>query len=614
LQPSRWVEQNVVIPDNGFNAEPGPFRFDRTPYWREVLDTLTDTTVREIWVYKANQVGFTQLMMAAAAYCAAQDPGALALLMPDEDSVDELFAEQLVPLINASPEVAKLKTGRAWDSTSHELWLSTMPILGIYSGSAAKLEKRPLRYVIADEINLLKDLPGESSAIQRSLKRITTWQHRGKALFGSKPTTTDGAVTKGYESSPDKRRYLMPCARCGKYHEWLWSQVKGFRDAPGNDKWDRANWVKLNHAAHYECPNCRGVVTEPERLACVRAGRWVSGTMDGEKWSPAQKVSDSGTVSGNRVASERVGFYAWSIVSPWVPMHMLAGEFIEAEGDADRTRGFRNARLALPYHEVSKSTRPSAVRDKRGIAPPPLIVPRWTTGIFTTVDVQADWVRYVIRAWGGGFKSQLLVDGFIHESNAPVAVELRKEWVWAEMVRVGLESRLEVEGGGVASPSAMLVDSGDGGRTNEVYAFADRDPRILPTKGMSKRGAKLFYESHPKPGVRLWMVDTEHYKSALHSLLHDADPTRWLPHNEVSEQYCLEMASESLVKDRGQWRWKENGTARNETWDVEVLQRTAADMFNVAAGATLDQQMQPKQEAPAARQSDNPLTARRNRW
>lgn len=620
LRPSDWVEQNLVIPDNSFNPEPGPYSFDRTPYWREVLDTAVDPAVQEIWVHKSNQVGFTQLMLAFAGYCAAQDPGAMAILLPDEDSVDELFSEELKPLIEATPALRELRSGRAWDETMHEIRLATMPILGIYSGSSAKLEKRKFRYAIGDEINLYRDLPGQPPAIGRLLIRLTTWGHRGKAIFGSKPTTADGIVTKGYDSCPDKRRFFMPCARCGLYHEWLWSAVKGFRDAPGADKFERANWVKLNGAAHYECPNCRKVTEEKERLACVRAGRWVSGRaggVEGEQWAALQRVTDDGVVTGERPVSQRVGFHVWGIASPWTPMPLLAKEFIEAEGDGEKTRSFRNTRLALPFHEVVKSTRPSVVRDKRSIAPPPGIVPRWAAMVFTTVDVQKDWVRYVIRAWGGGFKSQLVLDGVIAEANAPVDADKRKAWVWEELVRVGLQARFEIEGGGgINSPAAMLVDSGDGQRTNEIYEFAARDPRILPTKGMSKANVKLFYDSQPKPGVRLWMIDTSHFKGALWSLLHDPDPTKWLPHRDVGEQYCLEMASESLVKQKGKWVWVENGTARNETWDCEVLQRAAAEMFNAAAAPSLDLQLAAaaKPKAAAQEPAENPWLGDVSAW
>lgn len=606
-KPSGWIESHVVIPDNSFNPEPGPFSFNRTPYWREVADAVVETTVREIWVYKANQVGFTQLLLALLAYFACQDPGATGVLMPDEDSIDELFAEELKPLIRATPETKRLISGRAWDDTKHELLLSSMPILGLYAGSASKLEKRKFRYGLADEINLCRDL----TVLDKLKVRLTTWGHRGRAIFGSKPTTTDGAITKGYESCPDKRKFFMPCARCGQYHEWLWSQVKGFREAPGADKFERADYVKRNKLAHYECPLCKKITEEKERMACVRAGRWVSGNLDGEQWKPLQKVTEGGVVTGDRPAAERVGFYVWGIHSPWTPMYLLAKEWIECEGDAEKTKTFRQTRLALPHREVVKSTRPSVVRDKKAIAPPPLIVPSWAVAVFATFDTQPDWLKYVIRAWGGGFKSQLLIEGEIHESNAPVDPDKRKAWAWDQAFKIGLESRFEIEGGGgVVTPKAMLIDSG-GDRTGEVYEFARRDPRILPTKGMSKSGVKLFYDTEPRPGVRLWMVDVHHFKSALHGLVHDADPTKWLPHRDVGEQYCLEMAGESLVKEKGKWAWRENGTARVETWDCEVLQRAAAEMFNVGAAAPIAQQQQQSAQQPEP--TTNPLNYR-GRW
>jgi hypothetical protein len=87
-------------------------------------------------------------------------------------------------------------------------------------------------------------------------------------------------------------------------------------------------------------------------------------------------------------------------------MALLAAEFIEARATRRRRGRFRTTRLALPHREVVKSTRPSIVRDKKAIAPPPLIVPSWAVAVFATFDTQPDWLKYVIRAWGGGLKSR----------------------------------------------------------------------------------------------------------------------------------------------------------------------------------------------------------------
>jgi phage terminase large subunit GpA-like protein len=575
--PSIWIEQNVRIPDNAQNPEPGPFSFARTPHWREPVDLVIDPAVREIWVYKPNQIGFTLLLQAIIAYWSVKAPGATGFLMPDKDSIEELFTEELKPLIKATPATNRLRSGKAWDETKDELWLGAMPILGIYSGGQSKLEKRKFRYAVGDEINLYQDKSGQPPAIPRLLVRQTTWGRRAKAIFGSKPTTADGHITRGYQSCPDKRRYFMPCWHCGRYQDWRWSQIKGFRDAPGADKSDRANWVRQQKPVFYECEHCRRQLDERMRWAAVEAGRWVSGVSEaasaeggGEIWRPVQEVSESGVVTGPRVKTERVGLHVWSIVSAWLSMSQLAAEFIEAEGDSEKARNFRNARLALPFDEIKRTVRPSVVRDKKklaSISSGTPIVPKWAVAIYATFDTQKDWFAGVIRAWGWGFRSQLLWHGQCYS--------------FEEVYKLGLESRFEIEGGGIAAPKALLIDSG-GDRTNEVYQFGKRgDPRIILTKGMPQDVKKLWWDSDVGNRVTVRMINVHHFKNTLWMLLHDPDPTKWLPLSDSSEQYCMEMASEALVKEKGKFIWKHTGVSRNEAWDLETLQRAAAEMDNI---------------------------------
>jgi hypothetical protein len=49
--------------------------------------------------------------------------------------------------------------------------------------------------------------------------------------------------------------------------------------------------------------------------------------------------------------------------------------------------------------------------------------------------------------------------------------------------------------------------------------------------------------------------------------------------------------------------------ARNEAWDLEVLQLAAADMANMGASPK-----EPVADATAERQTTNPLTSFKNRW
>jgi phage terminase large subunit GpA-like protein len=563
----------VFIPDNAINPEPGPYSFDRTPYLRELVDWVIDQQVRELWFYKPTQVGFTRLIISLILYFVDQDPGALGLLMPDEDSVEEIFGEELKPTIDATPAARRHKTGRAWDNTKDEIWLDTMPIFGLYAGSVQRLARRSLRYALLDEIDKYRPFTREASPIQLLKKRTSNWLHRARLIAGSTPTTGDGNIALGYAACPDKREYFVPCWRCGFYQTLLWSQVRGFRDAKGGNKNEKANWVRLNQPAHYVCVNCKKEIEQASKAEVVAAGRW-AGAKDekGEFISQNRSYVEDGELRGEQPPAVKIGAHLNSLVSPWLSWSELAAEFIEAEGDIDKTRDFRNARLALPWDEVVKSVRPSAVRDKKPISGPKGIVPAWAVGLYATFDTQKDWFAGTIRAWGWGYRSALVWHGECQS--------------FEEVFKLGLESQFLIDGRGgeVFTPTHLLIDSGGmESRTSEVYEFALRDSRIVACKGASHPMKRPWHLSRLDNGIWLLLHDTNHYKDMLARLVADPEPTKWLPHNEVSEQYCLEMASERKVVNPRTRRheWVPTGTARQEAWDCEELQCVAADMANV---------------------------------
>ncbi len=59
MLPSAWAERWARIPSNGINPEPGPYHFARTPFWREVVDTVADRNVEEVCIVAPTQVGKT---------------------------------------------------------------------------------------------------------------------------------------------------------------------------------------------------------------------------------------------------------------------------------------------------------------------------------------------------------------------------------------------------------------------------------------------------------------------------------------------------------------------------------------------------------------------------
>ena len=110
------------------------------------------------------------------------------------------------------------------------------------------------------------------------------------------------------------------------------------------------------------------------------------------------------------------------------------------------------------------------------------------------------------------------------------------------------------------------------------------------------------------------MVVPGFYKDTLSRLINDPDPARWMPHNAVLEDYCLQMASEHKIVDakNGRLVWTTVTTgAANHWWDCEVLQFAGADMAGIPAMGEAPPQPGPQS---IAIEDSNPLRSYAGRW
>jgi hypothetical protein len=181
-------------------------------------------------------------------------------------------------------------------------------------------------------------------------------------------------------------------------------------------------------------------------------------------------------------------------------------------------------------------------------------------------DESTGYFWYVVRAWGYDYRSQL-VDFGVAASKA-------------ELIQRTLGRSFPIEGTAAVQRrrSGLWPDSG-GPRWSEVYQIAQSDPRIHPTKGSAhKRTWMVDERPQKKHGVVLWEIDTEQSKDLLHRLIHDPDRTLWLPHNEINDDYCRQMCSESKVFNPTLKReeWVEIVKNNNHLWDCEQMQAAVA--------------------------------------
>lgn len=581
--PSQWAEKCRLLPPQD-NAEPGRFRFTRTPYMRGMVDVVAETGVEEVVLVCGTQVGKTTAEENILGYWIDNDPGPVLIVKSTEADVGEYIKERVRPMLESS--LAQHVSQDRDDNTLRAIKLDTMPLYFGWAGSPGSLASRPCRYVIGDELDKWPPFAGREADPQSlARERTATYLHRRRLIWASTPTTRDGAIWKAWEACGDRRYFYVPCPHCHEMQRLVWDRVKWVKLAE-SDPIKRADEIERAGLAWYECSKCKGRIEECHKPKMLEAGEWRNET---------------------DAKSKRVGFHLSSLYSPWRSFASMAAEWIRAESDIAAVMNFKNSRLAEPFENVVKTATASAIRDRLANAPMPGSLPDWATTIFATADTQKDWFKLHIRAWGGGYRSQLLLEAVCQSFD--------------ELYQLAFSTKF-----GTSTASYLLIDSGgttneDGvSRTNEVYEFSLKDPgRILPTKGASREKQRPWTVTQLPNGVTLYLIDSNYYKDMLARLIANPDQTKWQIHKGVSDQYISEMGNEHKILDRTNhkmtWQKKTSG-ARVEAWDCEVLQCAAADMADL--GVVQQKPIQREQPAATVQASvtsgGNWLTSHRGRY
>lgn len=577
LRPDRvsstalWAEKYRHLSEDEDVAEPGPWTNSRTPYLVGMMDAADDPYVDAVVCVKASQIGFTEMTRNLMCRWIDEDPGPCLILMPDELSAGEVMEERVQPMLKNNKRLRPMMPRRAWDSKTLKIKMRSMTIHAAWASSANRIARRAIRYLILDEVDKYPPFAGkEAEPIQLVLKRTETFGHRALALLGCTPTTRTGNIWRWWDSCGVRKFFHVPCPECREYQKLSWSQMKW--PARGERSYlEYADVVERDDLGEYECERCEARWTNRQKPAIVEKGVWA-----GED----QVVNKDGEPVGPCNVSKRVGFHISSLYSPWVLWSKLIAEYLRAIHDPGLMQDFRNNRLAEPFEEQLMSVKRSDVTVKIDGAPEPGILPEWAGVVIAGVDTQKDHFYFAIRAWGHGFRSQLLHHGVCTDFD--------------QLRRVCFETAFKGPGGEMAA-AIMSIDSGAGkgvdpkqSRTSEVYEFAASDPaRVWPIKGAShEMHAPWKLSRLNDAGLLLRLIASEYYKDMLWRLIRDEDGSRWMVHSQVDDDYCIQMVSEHKIMARSGHTRKPIWVpitlgAPNHYWSAETYCLAAADMMHI---------------------------------
>ena len=300
-------------------------------------------------------------------------------------------------------------------------------------------------------------------------------------------------------------------------------------------------------------------------------------------WVPeGLKVDANGEIEGT-VSSTHRGFRLSALYSPWLTFSEIASKFLSAKDHVPSLLGFVNGWLGHIWEDVADKISPEAIA-ARSASYDRGTVPKGAVVLCAGVDVQKDTFYYSIRAFGIGERSWLVEAGRIE--------------TWEALIRHLFQNTFPGEDGTEHRVRMTCIDSGY--RTDEVYTTCREWMELArPIKGQASisgvplRAVKIdrdFSGSPHRGSIRLWHIDTSHFKDKLVRLQNtpDEQPGAWRIHRDPHEEYLRQVTSEHKVLKRDRktglsksaWVPKPGG-GPNHWLDTEVYCLAAADMIGV---------------------------------
>ena len=313
LPVTDWAEKYRRLSSES-SAEPGPWRTDRTPYLREVMDSFTDPRIHHIVMVAASQVGKSEVLNNCIGYIIAQDPGSILFVQPTNVDAKEFSKLRIAPMIRDTPVLRERVVAPKSRETGNTILQKTYPggILTMCGSTEAHaLASKPIRYVFGDERDRWATSAGnEGDPWDLAMARQTTF-YNAKAVEVSTPTIKNASAIEAAYATGTMERWKTRCPHCGGYHEIRWKDIRYEYE----EKIIASKKTYKVTTIYYVCPECGCVSDE---LTMKRApARWEAENPD---------AYEQGTRS----------FWLNAFVSHWATWESIVLKFLNAQGNSKK--------------------------------------------------------------------------------------------------------------------------------------------------------------------------------------------------------------------------------------------------------------------------------------
>lgn len=548
---TEWADENRVI-SSGTASESGRWRTSRTPYMKDIMNSVTDPEVREVGIMSSAQVGKSELIMNAIGYFAHNDPTAIILSQPTVESAEDFSKERLAPMIRDTKVLNKIFNGKNGSNNVLKKIFAGGMLAVIGANSPVGLASRPIQVLLCDEIDRYPtSARNEGDPVTLMTVRTKTYTYTRKHVFVSTPTIAGTSRIEKVFLSGTQSEYNVPCPACGEYHEIKWENIDyELVDGMLSDK----------EVLHY-CEHCGEFNNEL---------MWKKGLIDG-KWV-------------NKVENKTVKtFHLSALLSPWQSWRETVQHYLDAGDDEDLLKVFYNTDLGIPWQVDGKSLDHSSLFNRRteyGQQIPDEVV-LLTMG----VDVQEnrfelEVVGYDVNKRSYGIEYLVIPgDTSLDKTWDKLEAQIKKIYYYDETKTMKI--------------SSTCIDSGY--RADMVYKFCKKleHLNVWATKGRGGFSLPSIagFVSTKKVKNILFTLGVDTIKSNLFAMLMQEDelgqgycffPTE--SNCNYDEKYFQGLTSETRVvtvtKNKVTFEWQKKSGVRNEPLDCRVYNLAAYEILN----------------------------------
>ena len=587
LTISQWANKHRRVTE--IDAVPGPWRNDLVPHTVQIMDTIGQPHVREVWICAVERAAKTQIMINTCLWTVdrSAQSGNIFWLMPTELDARGAMKNRIIPAIMASPRTERLLSKYADNTTSTGVHFTNgLKLRPAWSNSPGSMASYFGRLNIADEVDKFPERTSEGTdPITLFKKRSRDDRSRSKYIFASTPAGR--YIYKGMMECEQVWSYRVKCPDCGELVEMDIEHLI----IPEGTTHETAARAEIA----YSCNACGSLWAEHQREQAYINGQW-SAIKGADIFEPST-----------------VGFHFPALPCPKVSYGEIAAAYLKSmSGGYVEQCAWANGYLAVDFEEEQKAAVTEAGLLRYRSELPRNLVPPDTARLILSADTQQDSFYYQVWAlgWSPSITLQMIRHGQVLRFEELEGL-LASNWYDHE------EKQYRISGG--------LIDSGGTrrgwqkhSRTMEVYEWCSRNRTMLPHKGMQGRtGDLISYKTVSTfPGTNKAIpggltranLRVDLFKDELERLLAlEPDDIGALQfHCDIDESFAKHFTTETK-DDKGDWiHHKSKG--RNDYFDCTVYALAYREMVRLMPDMQRPEQI--KQTAKTQSKANND----RRRW